>query len=155
MLAGILAALPTAQGVLYDLPRVVQGAPPLLRQRGVEARVRIEGGSFFDSVPEGGDAYILQRIVHDWPDEKAIAILGMVRAAAKKSDAAVLLVETVIPTHDRDFIGKWIDLEMLLSMPGRERTAEEYRTLLRQAGLSMTRIVETASPLSVVEARCA
>lgn len=155
LLAGILATTPTAQGVLYDLPRVVEGAPALLRQRGVEARVRIEGGSFFESVPDGADAYILQRVIHDWPDERAIAILGKVRAAAEKSNAAVLLVETVMPTHDRDFIGKWIDLEILLSLPGRERTTEEYRALLRQAGLRMTRVVQTASPLSVVEAQCA
>jgi C-methyltransferase len=126
LLAGILAKTPTARGLLYDLPRVVAAAPALLQQRGVEARVRVEGGSFFDSVPAGGDAYILQRVIHDWPDDQAIAILNTVRTAAHTTDAAVILVETVMPTHDRDFIGKWIDLEMLLSLPGRERTAEEY-----------------------------
>jgi hypothetical protein len=153
LLAGILDSTPTAHGVLYDLPQVVAEAPALLRQRGVEARVRVEGGSFFDSVPDGGDAYIMQRVIHDWADEQAIAILRRVRAAAEKADAAVLLVETVMPTHDREFIGKWVDLEMLLSLPGRERTAEEYRELLQRAGLRMTRVVQTASPLSVVEAR--
>jgi hypothetical protein len=124
-----------------------------MQKRGVEARVRIEGGSFFDSVPAGGDVYVMKHVVHDWPDEQAIEILRRVRAAADSSNATVLLVETVIPTHDRDFIGKWADLEMLLSVPGRERTAEEYRTLLQQAGMRMTRVVQTASPLSVVEAR--
>jgi C-methyltransferase len=153
LLAGVLAATPTAQGVLYDLPRVVAEAPAVLRQGGVGARVRIEGGSFFDRVPGGGDAYILQRVIHDWPDEQAIAILRTVRAAAEKPDTTLLLVETVIPTHDRDFVGKWIDLEMLLGLAGRERTAEEYRKLLLQAGWRMTRVVQTASPLSVVEAR--
>jgi hypothetical protein len=113
----------------------------------------LESGSFFESVPCGGDAYILQRVIHDWPDEQAIAILSRVRAAAEKPDATLLLVETVIPTHDRDFVGKWIDLEMLLSLAGRERTAEEYRKLLLKAGWRMTRVVQTASPLSVVEAR--
>lgn len=65
----------------------------------------------------------------------------------------MILVETVMPTHDRDFIGKWIDLEMLLSLPGRERTAEEYQKLLHHAGLRMTQVIQTASPLSIVEAR--
>jgi O-methyltransferase/methyltransferase family protein len=153
LLAGVLAATPNAQGVLYDLPRVVAEAPAVLRQRGVGARVRMEGGSFFDRVPGGGDAYILQRVIHDWPDEQAIAILRTVRAAAEKPDTTLLLMETVIPTHDRDFVGKWIDLEMLLGLAGRERTAEEYRKLLLQAGWRMTRVVQTASPLSVVEAR--
>jgi hypothetical protein len=153
LLAGILGATPTARGVLYDLPQVVAGAPAVMQKRGVEARVRIEGGSFFDSVPAGGDAYVMKHVVHDWPDEQAIEILRRVRAAADSSNATVLLVETVMPTHDRDFIGKWADLEMLLSVPGRERTAEEYRNLLQQAGMRMTRVVQTASPFSVVEAR--
>jgi C-methyltransferase len=153
LLAGVLATTPSAQGVLYDLPRVVAEAPAVLQRRGVEARVRLEGGSFFDSVPGGGDAYMLQRVIHDWSDERAITILRNVRAAAERPDATLLLVETVIPTDDRDFVGKWIDLEMLLSLAGRERTAEEYRKLLLQAGWRMTRVVQTASPLSVVEAR--
>ena len=90
-------------------------------------------------------------IIHDWPDEQAVAILRNVRVAAG-ADATVLLVETVLPEHDRDFAGKWVDLEMLLEANGRERDAAEYRDLLRQAGFRMTRVVQTASPFSVVEA---
>jgi C-methyltransferase len=154
LLAAILAATPGSQGVLYDLPRVVASAPNLLRKRNVADRVRIAEGSFFDGVPGGGDAYILKNIMHDWPDEKAVQILRNVRAAAG-SRAAVLLVELVIPAHNRDFPGKWADLEMLLNLAARERTAAEYRDLLSQAGFRMTRVVQTASPLSVVEARAA
>jgi C-methyltransferase len=154
LLAAILAATPGSQGVLYDLPRVVASAPNLLRKRNVADRARIAEGSFFDGVPGGGDAYILKNIMHDWPDEKAVQILRNVRAAAG-SRAAVLLVELVIPAHNRDFPGKWADLEMLLNLAARERTAAEYRDLLSQAGFRMTRVVQTASPLSVVEARAA
>ena len=46
-----------------------------------------------------------------------------------------------------------MDLEMLVLAAGRERTADEYRRLLDRAGFRMTRVVETASPFSVVEAR--
>ena len=151
LLSAILAATPNARGVLYDLPEVVAGASALLRQRGVKDRVRVEGGSFFDSVPSGGDAYVLKNVIHDWPDEQAVAILRNVRAAAG-ADATVLLVEMVLPEHDRDFAGKWVDLEMLLQANGRERDAAEYRDLLRQAGFRMNRVVQTASPFSVVEA---
>jgi O-methyltransferase domain len=69
--------------------------------------------------------------------------------------ATVLLIELVIPKHDRDFPGKWLDLEMLLNLGARERTAAEYRGLLSRAGFQMTRVVQTASPLSIVEARAA
>jgi hypothetical protein len=151
LLSAILAVAPNAQGVLYDLPDVVAGASAVLSERGVEGRVRVEGGSFFDSVPTGGDAYVLKNVIHDWPDGQAVAILRNVRAAAG-ADAKVLLVETVLPEHDRDFAGKWVDLEMLIHANGRERDAAQYRELLRQAGFRMNRVVQTASPFSVVEA---
>ncbi|BBZ10375.1 hydroxyneurosporene methyltransferase [Mycobacterium branderi] len=154
LLAAILHAAPASRGVLYDLPNVVDAASNLLCQRKIADRVRVVTGSFFDAVPGGGDAYVLKNIVHDWPDQQAVQILRNVRAAAG-SQATVLLVELVIPDHDRDFPGKWADLEMLLNLAGRERTAAQYRELLSQAGFRMTRVVRTASPLSVVEARAA
>jgi C-methyltransferase len=152
LLSTILASAPRSAGVLYDLPAVVSDAAKTLCARDVADRVRIEAGSFFSHVPAGGDAYVLKNIMHDWPDEKAVQILRNVRAAAGP-DATILLVELVIPDHDRDFPGKWADLEMLLNLAARERTAAEYRNLLSQAGFEMTRLVPTASPLSLVEAR--
>jgi hypothetical protein len=154
LLAAILAAAPASRGVLYDLPLVVSNAPSLLREQGVADRVVIAEGSFFDSVPRDGDAYVLKNIIHDWPDDTAVQILRNVRAAAG-SRTTVLLVEFVIPNHNREFPGKWVDLEMMLNLGARERTAAEYRDLLSQAGFRMTRVVQTASPLSVVEARAA
>jgi C-methyltransferase len=152
LLAAILASAPASGGVLYDLPGVVANAPNLLRKQDVADRVRIAEGSFFYEVPPNGDAYILKNIIHDWPEDKALQILRNVRAAAGPH-AALLLVEFVIPSHNRDFPGKWVDLEMMLNLGARERTAAEYRDLLSQAGFRMTRVVQTASPLSVVEAR--
>jgi C-methyltransferase len=152
LLAAILTAAPASRGILYDLPGVVAGAPDLLRKRNIADRVCIATGSFFDSVPGGADAYVLKNIIHDWPDEKAVQILRNVRAAAGPQ-ATVLLVELVIPRHHRDFPGKWADLEMLLNLGSRERTAAEYQDLLSQAGFRMTRVMQTASPLSVVEAK--
>ena len=151
LLATILAVTPNARGVLYDLPAVVAGAPALLSARGVEDRVRVEGGSFFDGVPSGGDAYVLKSVIHDWPDEPSVTILRNVRAATGV-DATLLLVEVVLPGHDRDFTGTWVDLEMLVQAGGRERDAAEWRDLLRQGGFRMKRIVQTASVYSVIEA---
>lgn len=131
---------------------MVAGAPKLLRERDVADRACVAEGSFFDSVPGGGNAYILKNIIHDWPDDQAVHILRNVRAVAAPG-TTVLLIELVIPEHDRDFPGKWADLEMLLNLGSRERTAAEYRELLSQAGFRMTRVVRTAAPLSVVEAK--
>jgi DNA-binding HxlR family transcriptional regulator len=151
LLAAILAATPDARGVLFDLPQVVAGAPTLLREHHADDRVRIVEGSFFERVPENGDAYVLKHVIHDWPDDDAVHILRNVRAAAD-AGKRVLLVEWVIPKHDREFLGKWVDLEMLIGAAARERTATEYGQLLNRAGFQMTRVVETASPFSIVEA---
>lgn len=151
LLAAILAAHPSTHGVLYDLPQVVANAPVLLAETGVADRVRVDAGSFFEKVPADGDIYLLKHVIHDWPDEEAVTILRNIRAAAGPR-SRIVLVETVIPDHDRDFIGKWADLEMLLGVNGRERDADEYRTLLRRSGFEMTRVIQTASPFSLVEA---
>jgi len=151
LLAAILAATPAARGVLFDLPQVVAGAPTLLRQHRAQDRVRIVEGSFFERVPDDGDAYVLKNVIHDWPDDDAVHILRNVRAAARNGKR-VLLVELVIPKHDREFLGKWLDLEMLIGPAARERTAGEYDQLLHGAGFQMTQVVETASPFSIVEA---
>jgi DNA-binding transcriptional ArsR family regulator len=151
LLAAILAATPAARGVLFDLPQVAAGAPTLLREHHACDRVRIVEGSFFERIPENGDAYVLKNVIHDWPDDDAVHILRNVRTAAR-TGKRVLLVEFVIPHHDREFLGKWLDLEMLIAAAARERTASEYGQLLNRAGFQMTRVVETASPFSIVEA---
>lgn len=151
LLAAILEATPQARGVLFDLPDVVAGAQTVFTEFHVDDRVSVVPGSFFDAVAEGGDAYVLKNVIHDWPDDDAVTILGNVRKVAAPG-TNVLLVEFVIPGHDREFAGKWADLEMLLVAGARERTAPEYAQLLSRAGFRMTRVMPTASPLSVIEA---
>lgn len=151
LLAAILDSAAQARGVLFDLPEVVAGAPALLREYGVEHRIRIDPGSFFESAPEGADAYVLKHIIHDWPDDDAVRILQNVRTAAHRG-ARVLLIEFVIPDHDRNFHGKWVDIEMLVVANARERTAAEYGQLLDTAGFRLTRVVDTVGPISILEA---
>ncbi|MCV7343348.1 methyltransferase [Mycolicibacterium rhodesiae] len=151
LLAAILASAPQAHGVLFDLPEVVAGAPALLREYGVENRTRIDPGSFFESAPEAADAYVLKHVIHDWPDDDAVRILQSVRTAARLG-ARVLLIEFVIPDHDRNFHGKWVDIEMLVVANARERTAAEYGQLLERAGFRLERVVDTVGPISILEA---
>ncbi|MCV7195346.1 methyltransferase [Mycobacterium angelicum] len=152
LLAAVLTAAPHARGILFDQPKVVSGASSVLSEHHVTDRVQIAEGSFFDDdIPSGGDAYVLKFIIHDWTDDDAVRILRNVRAAAG-AGKKVLLVEQVIPEHNRDFLGKWLDLEMLVLGSARERTAAEYEQLLSRAGLQMTRVIETVSPFGVIEA---
>jgi hypothetical protein len=112
------------------------------------------GGSFFESVPSGGDVYLLKHIVHDWDDATALQILRNVRAAMSNS-AKLLIVETVVPDDNREHLSKLLDLEMLVVATGRERTASQYAELLRTAGFRFTRVIATAGPASIVEAEAA
>jgi len=129
----------------------VKEAPPLLKDRGIGDRVTIEGGSFFESVPTGGDAYMLSHVIHDWSEEQCLTILGNCRKVMKP-DGKLLLIEMVLPSDDSPHPGKILDIVMLVLPGGQERTAEEYAALLAKAGFRLNRVVPTASAVSVVEA---
>ncbi len=152
ILASILREHPRMRGVLFDVEHVLAGNR--LAEFGVKDRVELASGDFFIAVPPGGDAYIMKHIIHDWDDDKAIAILKNIRTAlAGKPNGKVILIETVLQPGNEPDLGKLIDLEMLLLPGGKERTADEFAALFTSAGFELTRIVPTQSPLSVIEAR--
>jgi O-methyltransferase len=93
----------------------------------------------------------MKHIIHDWDDERAIQILKNIRAATP-DHSKVLIIETVMPVGNEPHYSKLLDLEMLVSPGGVERTQEEYRELLAAAGLRLARVVATQSPYSIVEA---
>jgi hypothetical protein len=151
LLAQVLKAHPGMRGVLFDVGPVVAGAGALLEAEGVTARVERVAGDFFKAVPRGADAYMMKHIIHDWDDERSRLILRNIREAMPRH-GKVLIVETVVPEGDEPHYSKLLDLEMLVSPGGAERTAREYRALLAAEGFRLTRIVPTRSPFSVVEA---
>lgn len=151
LLAAILEAAPDSRGVLADLESVTASAPEVFEAGGVTERSTIHGGSFFDSVPDGGDAYVLKHILHDWPEPQALDILGRVREATAP-DASLLLIELVLPADSSPHLGKLIDLDLLINFGGRHRTSEEYRDLLARAGFRMTGVTATKGAASIIEA---
>lgn len=151
VLTSILQAYPTMRGVLTDLPHVLAGAEPRIRELGLADRCRTEPIDFFKAVPGGGDAYIMKHIIHDWNDDQASTILQNIRKAMNPGGRVVLLDSVLQPANQPD-LGKIIDLEMLLMPGGRERTEAEFRSLFERAGFRLTRVVPTQSPLSVIEA---
>lgn len=151
LLSAILVRAPGARGVLFDQPHVVAGAGPTLAARGAADRITLVGGSFFATVPSGGDAYVLGHIVHDWDDARALKILRAVRAAARPG-AKLLLFECVLPDDDRPGLAPLLDLEMLVMTPGgRERTEAEYAALVAQAGFRHVRVHPTRCETQIVE----
>ncbi len=153
LLVSILKSQPQMRGILFDMPDVIERATPQIAASGVGDRCQLEAGSFFESVPVGADAYILKHIIHDWDDERACAILQQCHRSMT-DDGRVLVVEHVIPNGNEPFVGKLLDVNMLVMCPGgKERTASEYRALFDAAGFELTQIVPTSALVSVIEGR--
>jgi hypothetical protein len=151
LLAAVLARNPGQQGVLFDLPHVVEGAGPVLEAAGVADRCRVESGSFFDSAPEGGDAYILKSVLHDWDDDGALKILRACRRAMAEGATLVVVERDLGPPNEAPQ-GKFSDLNMLVVLGGRERTVDEYGQLFAATGFELTGATLTGGGLSVIEA---
>ncbi len=150
LIAAILKANPQLQGILFDQPSAIATAPSVLEADGVSDRTEIIGGDFFESVPSGANAYFLKYVLHNWDDQEAIAILRNCHRAMTE-DGKLLIVEQVIPPGNEPFSGKLIDLHMLVTLGGRERTAAEYQSLFEAAGFSLNKIIPTRSNVSIIE----
>jgi len=151
LIASILMAHSHTQGILFDMPHVIAEARSYIEAAGVADRCELRAGDFFAAVPAGGDAYVLKRVIHDWDDERTIAILQNCHRAMLPQGRLVI-IEMVIAPGNEPFFGKQLDVELLLTTPGgRERTEAEYRSLLSAAGFELTTITPTESLVSVIE----
>jgi hypothetical protein len=154
ILTGILSATPGPNGIVFDQPATAAKAREKILAAGLASRCQAVGGNFFTAVPEGADAYVLKHVIHDWEDEKAIAILRNCRRAMA-GDGTLLILEGVYPPRvDRSLESRGAamnDVNMLVCTGGRQRSEAEFRALYEAAGLSLTRIVPTAARLSVIE----
>ena len=151
-IASILRANPTIKGILYDLPNVGSDANVFLKTSGVAGRCEFVAGSAFESIPSGGDVYILSRVLHDWPDDKAALLLVNCRKAISK-DGILLIRDAVLPDHDASPQATQMDLNMLIMTGGLERTEGEWRGLLTAAGFKLTNVRRGASPFDLLEAK--
>jgi hypothetical protein len=144
LVATVLAAQPNAKGILFDRPAVVESAPP-------QDRIEKVGGDFFEEVPAGGDLYLLKFILHDWDDASCVAILKNIRRAMAPA-AKLVVIEMLIPDDDSPHPATLLDLNMMVMLPGRERTGAEMTALLAKGDFEVTKIVPTQSPFSIIEA---
>jgi hypothetical protein len=145
MISEILKKNPGMRGVLFDLPHAFEGGKRTITQAGLGDRCEVVSGNFFVSVPAGADAYVLSRVIHDWNDETAIAILKVVRQSIAPGGRLILL-ETMLRPDQRAVYPVLSDLNMLVRTGGCERTEAEYRVLYGGAGFELTRTVATISP---------
>ena len=154
LLVHLLQAHPQMQGILLDLPHVAAKAQQRITEAGLGGRCEIIAGDVFTAVPRGGDAYILSRVIHDWDDERSVAILTNCHHAMA-TQSKLLLIERVLPSRvaPSGMAQALVlsDLNMMVMNGGRERTEAEYQMLCAAAGLRLTQIIPTPSPMSVIE----
>ena len=154
LISMILTAYPKMRGVLFDMPHAFEGGQRAIAEAGLSDRCEVVSGDFFRSVPADGDAYVLSRVIHDWADEKAVAILKVVRGALP-AKGRLLLFETMIRAGNRLSYPLLSDLNMVIRTGGCERNEAEYRTLYKAAGFKLTRAIETPSPtgMTIIEGK--
>jgi len=154
LISMILKAYPKMRGVLYDLPHASEGGRKALGEAGLTDRCEVISGDFFQSIPDAGDAYVLSRVIHDWDDGEAVAILRVVRKAMQPH-SRLLLFETLIRADNRPAYPLLSDLNMLVLTGGQERSEAEYRRLYKAAGFKLSRIVDTPSPtgMTIIEGK--
>ena len=146
LLAGVLERVPTAKGVLFDLPHVIgdeagAASPRLTRQ---------PGDFFKDDLPVC-DAYLVMEVIHDWSDAESVSILKAIRRAAPPH-ATLLVIEEMVPEDPGPAWSKMLDIHMLALIGGKQRTRLEYEALFSAAGFSFRREIETGAGISILEA---
>lgn len=154
LLAEILRAVPGLRGVLTDRDSALPMAGAHLEAEKVADRAELVAADFFTTVPRGADGYLLSRVLHDWEDDDAVRILATCRQAMSPQ-SRLLIVEAILPDRAGDLPAAIrMDLQMLLLLGARERTATEFRQLLDAGGFRFQHLVMTDSPagLGVIEA---
>jgi orsellinic acid C2-O-methyltransferase len=143
LLCSLLIAHPNMHGLLFDMAHAMRAIPTHFREAGMAERCELVTGSFFDAVPEGADVYLLKSILHDWDDERCMAILRVCKRAMHPT-ARLLLVERIAPDHagttpHHQEVAR-ADLLMMVANGGCERTQSEYHCLLEAAGLRLVEV---------------
>jgi hypothetical protein len=153
LLRALLARAPGASGVLFDLPEVAAAAADSMADRPSPGpTVEIVGGSFFDDVPAGADLYVLAHVLHDWDDQAAARILRNCHRAGR-SGHALAVVEMLLPDGPGDWLPFLLDLHMLVTNGGRERTADDFRALLAGADYQVEQITGLPGGQNILLAR--
>jgi cyclopropane fatty-acyl-phospholipid synthase-like methyltransferase len=142
LLISILKKHPQTQGIVFDQPVTIQRARSAINQAALADRCQAVGGDFFKAVPGGGDAYVLQTILHDWDDERAVTILKTCRRAMR-NDAKLLVIDLVIPDAGDASREKFEDIVMMVMFDGMERTVEEFSALFQASGFALTNVIRT------------
>jgi hypothetical protein len=151
-LATVLSKAEKSRGVLFDLPAALLKADEIIDRYSLSDRMKPVAGDFFESVPEGGDLYMLKNVLHDWDDESSLKILRNVHKVMDPK-SSLLLIEVVLDEGNQPSLGKMSDILMMAAAGGKERTHTQWKKLLEEAGFRIRKIHPTISPHCLMEAK--
>jgi hypothetical protein len=159
LMIGVLERYPgIVRGVVFDRPETVAMAPSEMpvRDANVAARLEYVGGNMFEDVPPAADAYVLKFVLHNWDDASCARLLKNVTARLQRG-GRVLCIDNVLPPlgDTSDVPSKLQDLNMMLLLPGRERTRADWEALYAEAGLAVSALIPVPDTFAafVIEGR--
>ncbi len=150
LIAAILKSYPETHGILFDVPSVIESSRHLMQAQGVSARCSLVGGDFFAAIPPGGDCYIFHRVIHNWHDESATSILRNCRSVMP-DNGKLIIADGIVPPGNAPSYTKLLDIHMMLTFEALQRTEDEFRSLLADAGFKLNRVLPTQAGVSVIE----
>lgn len=150
----ILQKNSSAKGIIFDLNHVEDSAKKNIEDNKLIHRCQFQSGNFFDKVPENGDIYLLRLILHDWNDKNALSILKKCRKSMSLN-AKLIVVERVIRDDENKLNAYLGDINMLITIGGKERNEDEFKALFKQAGLKYNKCIQTKSVFSIIEGKLA
>ncbi|MCZ4610304.1 methyltransferase [Streptomyces sp. Lzd4kr] len=153
LMVELLTARPERRGIVFDLPSTVSAARPMLQAAGLEERVEVVAGDFFEKVPTA-DIYVLSAVLQDWNNASSLRILENVAKAAP-AGARLVVIDMVVPEDDTPHPTKMIDITMMGMLGGRQRSESEWRRLLADGGFTLQRVVTGSGSYSALEATLA
>ena len=151
LLCHILSKHTELKATVFDSNRIIEQSVLNIKSYQLTERIDVIAGNFFEEVPKGGDLYILKNILHDWDNDHCITILKNI-AKAMQPGSKLLIAECIINNDNKYSYGKMLDILMLIgTQDGRERTLNEFRTIIEKSGFDINRVVPTISPFSLIE----
>jgi hypothetical protein len=150
LIAEVLRRNPQLRGTLADLPETAARARQYLAGLGLGGRCQVIGQSFFDPLPAGADAYLLNRVIHDWDDTAATAILRRCAEAAGSTGRVLVIESHAAPGGDPAAFAE-MNLRMLVLAGGRERTIDDYSALAAGAGLQVSAVHDITERHVIIE----
>ncbi len=138
----LLANYPHAKGLVADMAKAVMSAEKAISTADLNDRCKAISYDFLKEVPPVCDGYFLVNVLHDWEDEICCRILKNI-SRSMKTHSRLWIVEYLLEPEPGFSVAKLLDIEVLVMGGGRERTIDEYKSLISSVGLAVSKSIPT------------